>query len=582
MADEMMKENQNPVAGTAPEKLLKKLLTRPLPRQKLAAVLKEASGRQLAEIMLDMNLLDFLRTERALYHDCETVQKLVLMDILRANAETEFGRRYGFGGMRSPEDFRSRVPVTVYGDYARDIERMTRGEENIIFPGKAVYFYRTSGTTSDYKSIPESAGEARARKAINKARRLEMYANASVRALKRIFGLYNRQTYDRTEAGIPMGAASGRTVQSVSGFLARRLAYTPLLVEALTDDALVYSVMRIAIARSDVSLILGNNAQVLLFYVRYAIQHAREIIDDIRGGTNRFPLPDNIRKAENKALAPDRKRADELQKLLDEDRFLPRYYWKNLQMASFWLGGSVGLSVEEVKPLLPPDMIFMDIGYGASEAKINIPLKPGTPYGALSVFTGFFEFLPEDGGPPKMAHELEDGAVYELLLTTYGGLYRYRINDYVRVNGFTGNTPNVCFMTKAGDIANLVQEKIPGVLLAKSVRSAAEDAGCGYVGCQVYPDRESMRYVIFIEVSHLPADREEFARKMDDCLMEQIRHYRMYRVQNRLLEPCAVQWMKSGWTDALARQYAKGNATIAQVKVPVVVNCPPADGYLPM
>ncbi len=40
--------------------------------------------------------------------------------------------------------------------------------------------------------------------------------------------------------------------------------------------------------------------------------------------------------------------------------------------------------------------------------------------------------------------------------------------------------------------------------------------------------------------------------------------------------------MKSGWTDALARQYAKGNATIAQVKVPVVVNRPPADRYLPL
>lgn len=566
------------VAKTA-DVVIKEALKRPLPAKKLMAIKEEASHRQLAEVMNELNLYDFIRTERALYDHCRTTQRLVLQNIVRTNADTEIGKKYHFDEIKSVSDFREKVPVSAWDDYAQDTERMAAGEEDILFPGKATFFYRTSGTTSDFKYIPESEREVVARKALSQARYLEMVSATSVKALTRVFSFYNRTAIAETDGGIPAGTASGRTAQMAGDASTKLSAYHPQLVEELEDEALYYTIMRTTIVFDDVSAILGNNAHMMTMMVDFAKEHAKEIIEDIRFGTNKYELSDLAKEKEAEALAPNPKRADELEKLLRNDQFTPRYYWPNLVLASFWLGGSVGVFVDEVREILPETTKFVDVGYGASEAKINIPLIPDTPQGALSIFSSFYEFLPEDGGEPLLADELEVGKTYEIMLTTYAGLYRYRLKDYVYVDGFTGDTPNIHFLSKSSDMANLVQEKLAGSLLANAIHETVEENGMSFALAQVYPDEATTSYAIYIEAGDVETSAEEFAGILDDALCEKLERYEIYRHHTNQLKPCRVRFMKAGWQEALSKKYAKGNATTAQVKIPVVVRQIPEDEW---
>lgn len=83
----------------------------------------------------------------------ETQQKVLEMLVAKA-AQTSFGKDHHFEGIRSHADFAKHVPVRDYEDLKPYVEKVVKGEENILWPGKPLYFAKTSGTTSGAKYIP--------------------------------------------------------------------------------------------------------------------------------------------------------------------------------------------------------------------------------------------------------------------------------------------------------------------------------------------------------------------------------------------------------------------------------------------
>ena len=542
--------------------VLKLALKVPVSKRKLQKILKEAGNKRLAEIMLGLNYYDFIRVQRALYEHPKSTSE-----------NTEIGKKYDFKNIKSVSDFRKKVPISAWEDYEEYANRLTKGESDILFPGKASFFYRTSGTTANYKYIPESEREGWARTAMTKARNAERMVVSSLGAMHRVFAFFNRSNIDLTEGGIPRGTASGRTPQLQGAKPLKRLAYSPQIVEEFEGEELHYMMMRCTLVYDDVTSILGNNAKMMTGLIYFAKEHAEEIIEDIRKGTSKYPMSDKLKELEKEALKPNPRRADELQELLRQDRFTPKYYWPHLLDVGFWLGGSVGVHVDEIRKLLPEKAKYVDVGYGSSEAKINIPMAEDTPAGPLSICSSFYEFIPEEGGEPLLADELQDGKNYEIILTTYGGLYRYCLRDMIHVEGFTGKTPNIYFLTKTSDVANLGQEKIPGVLLMEAIQKTVEQSGFSFKTTQVYTDPDTMSYVICIETDKKPEDIEAFKETMEESLQTELDQYRSYR--SKMLNMCDVAFMKEGWLESLMKKYAKGNATTAQVKIPVVINSMP-------
>jgi hypothetical protein len=83
------------------------------------------------------------------------VQTKLLLELLEENQNTEYGKKYGFGDIKSIEEYQQRVPITDYDDYAAYIDRMVNnGEKNLTCANKPVWYNKTSGTVGEPKKIP--------------------------------------------------------------------------------------------------------------------------------------------------------------------------------------------------------------------------------------------------------------------------------------------------------------------------------------------------------------------------------------------------------------------------------------------
>jgi hypothetical protein len=102
-------------------------------------------------------------------------------------------------------------------------------------------------------------------------------------------------------------------------------------------------------------------------------------------------------------------------------------------------------------------------GLLATEAVVTIPWRDSH---VLAVGSHFFEFL-DEGGDPRLAHELERGRVYEVVVTNGGGLWRYRLGDLVECTGHLGNTPTLRFLGRAGNVSDLRGEKLSEAFVAE-------------------------------------------------------------------------------------------------------------------
>jgi len=113
-----------------------------------------------------------------------------------------------------------------------------------------------------------------------------------------------------------------------------------------------------------------------------------------------------------------------------------------------------------------------------------IPTTDGSSGGALAYTSHFFEFIPEGSiestnPETRFAWELETGQIYELVVSTSGGLYRYRIGDCVRVNGFSGKVPLVEFLYRAGKTSSITGEKLTEYQVLEAARRAAPERASG-------------------------------------------------------------------------------------------------------
>ncbi len=81
-------------------------------------------------------------------------QELVFKELVTMGAKTQFGRDHGFNEISSMTDFAAKVPIRDYEALKPYVEQILAGESNILWPGKPIYFAKTSGTTSGAKYIP--------------------------------------------------------------------------------------------------------------------------------------------------------------------------------------------------------------------------------------------------------------------------------------------------------------------------------------------------------------------------------------------------------------------------------------------
>ena len=93
------------------------------------------------------------KTQKWIQNPIETQQK-VFQNLVTSAKETQFGKDHNFAAIKSFEDFANHVPIRDYEALRPYVDRVVKGEENILWKGKPIYFAKTSGTTSGAKYIP--------------------------------------------------------------------------------------------------------------------------------------------------------------------------------------------------------------------------------------------------------------------------------------------------------------------------------------------------------------------------------------------------------------------------------------------
>jgi hypothetical protein len=514
------------------------------------------------------------RFDAATRHPGRT-QTAKLLDILGRNASTEYGRRYGFASVRSVADFQRAVPATDYDVLEPLIERVRKGDREVLTAERPSMFATSSGTTGRAKYIPVTPAY------------LREYSHAVHVHMHRLFVDFpdvlqgqalvpsSSDREGHTSAGIPYGAISGYLTRTQPGLI-KRFYVLPYALSNVKDvDAKYYLTLRAAI-EADVRMIVMPNPSSLILLAEKLEAFADELIFDVRRGSVH---PDFESRATPAGLQlsvrSNPTRAAQLADVLRRTgRLLPRDVWPNLRVISCWKGGTMPLYLRRL-PELYGDCPVRDLGYMASEGRGGTPLVNSGSAGVLAITSHFFEFVPEDqiDRPDPVFYtcdQLEPNRQYYVYFTTSGGLYRYHINDVIRVVDFYHDTPVIQFVRKGQGISSITGEKLTESQMTTALLQAldAESVRLGhFTACVALGDRPAYAFYIEGADSESIEKLRRFARNVDRALCINNAEYEAKRLSQRLGPP-SVRRVAAGSYEKLRQLRVAAGAPEAQVKIP--------------
>ena len=488
--------------------------------------------------------------------DPRATQERLLRRILEINAGTDFGKKHHFASIRTIEDYRKAVPLNTYNDLEPYIRKSTEGVPRQLTMDPPTLFAVTSGTTGTPKHIPITKSSRRDK---SLAMRLWLYHAAQEHPAMfdgQILAVVSPEVEGYTKSGIPYGAESGHAYRNMPS-VTQTVYAIPYEVFALENyEAKYYTLLRLA-AGKNISMIGTCNPSTIVLLAKKLDEYKARILRDIYvGGIDpEIELPPKLREELESQLDPDPDLSLRLERCVKRsDRLLPKDVWPNLALIGCWKGGSVGLYLREFDELFNPNTPIRDWGYLASEVRGSIPLQDEGCGGVLAIETNFYEFIEEndsDSPSPTLltADELEIGRRYFVYPTTTGGLYRYEMNDLMKVTGFRERTPVVEFVQKGKGVSSLTGEKLYESQICAAVGSLTSVDHSRFEFIVATPEwGDPPKYVFLVEetVGAVPdSDWREWLKSLDRELAMQNEEYEGKRKSMRLGPP-AVKVVKNG------------------------------------
>ena len=305
------------------------------------------------------------RFERATQHP-EQVQRNLLQRILKSNQDTAYGRQHWI----FEDDFGPGLPGRCAGRRLRGlspwVDRLKEGERRVLTSEDPYLFSLTSGPAAAEVHSNQRVRRTHGQESIPTLA-LPVPGGPSQRAQRQSIG-------DRQPCGgrphrqrHPFGSASGYIYQNAFWALRRRYA-VPYPVFAIRDyGAKYYAIMRFAIEQR-LSLIATPNPSTILRLAVTADSHRDQLFKDIHDGavSKDFDISSEVLQQVRPLLKPNPRRARELERIVARTGSLrPKDYWPDLALVGCWKGGSVGSTVDRLRPWFSTGMPFpgiLDIG----------------------------------------------------------------------------------------------------------------------------------------------------------------------------------------------------------------------------
>ncbi len=344
-------------------------------------------------------------------------QETRLTAYLEANAATVFAREHGFGSIRSLDAFRDAVPIRPPSAVEPWITRSAAGEEAVLTREPVIAFEETSGTSGASKLIPYTAGLQREFERAAVCWFTSLQRNTPEALAGKAYWSLSPPVKPSwtTPGGIPVGFGHDLAYfpAETARALAETMAVQPGGAAAHDADAFWNATVDQLLACDDLTLV---SVWSPVFFLRLDEQLRHRLPND----------------------------------------WTWRDRWPRLALLSCWTDAQSAAWIPAVRERLG-DVPIEGKGLLSTEGIVSVPWEGGVP--TLAVTAHFVEFL-DERGKAWLADEVTIGERYEVVLTTAGGLYRYRTGDRVEVTGWTEHTPTLRFIGRTGRVSDLVGEKL--------------------------------------------------------------------------------------------------------------------------
>ena len=517
----------------------------------------------------------------------DRIQRELLLSRIARHADSQFGRDHAFAEIKSPADFRKRVPIAGYDRHEPYIDQVRQGNTRALFGEgtDVLMFALTSGTTNRPKTIPvtrESLKDYRDGWTIWGIMAFEAHPWILHCGLMPILQLASDWRESFTPAGIPCGAITGLTAHMQNPLVRVTYCMPPSASKIKDVESKYYLALRLSAYR-DLGATIAANPSTILAIARLGDREKETLIRDIADGTidPKWSIPAEVLEAIKIRTRWKRKAtARRLEGIVRRTgRLLPKDYWPNLQFLANWTGGTMGAYLQGY-PDYFGDRPVRDIGLIASEGRFTIPIADGTPAGVLDIARHYCEFIPEgqegDDAPETVeAADLVEGRRYFLVPTTAGGLYRYMIHDLVRCVGFEGKAPLIEFLNKGAHFSSLTGEKLSEYQVVTAVNAAQRSLELPLKSYLVLPSwGDPPHYNLLVEESDVA---DEFALdRLAAEVEEQLKRVNLeYENKRQTLRLGAIRPFRipaGSWADFQRRRLSRSGGTVEQYKQPCLLS----------
>lgn len=437
-------------------------------------------------------------------------QRNVLQHLITQAQYTEFGRKYSFSKLFTVKDFKKRVPIHEYDDIKPYINRMMKGEENILWNTPINWFAKSSGTTSDKsKFIPISD---------------ESLKDIHFKASKDVLTNYYKNFPDSdllTGKSLVVGGSHQ--------------------VSTLYKD----------IQYGDLSAVLMQNTPFWGHWIRTP-ELSIALLDEWESKIEKL-AQNTIRENVTSLAGVPTWTIILIKRILEiSGKKTLKEVWPNLEL---YIHGGVSFTPyrEQMARLIGMPINYLET-YNASEGFFAAQNMPDDEGMLLFMDHGiFYEFLPAEEYKKPNAKTIglkhvELGKNYALVISTNGGLWRYLIGDTIQ---FTSLRPFKIKVTgRLKHYMNAFGEEVIVDNADNAIAIASAKTGAivnDYTAAPVFfSENENGAHEWLIEFEKAPSDLSDFAIELDNALKNINSDYEAKRYKNIALRPPIVHSLKKG------------------------------------
>ncbi|KAJ4817255.1 Auxin-responsive GH3 family protein [Rhynchospora pubera] len=560
-----------------------------------------------------------LRELERLTTNARELQEAILRDIISRNKETEYLRKYMMGA-EDISKFKSMVPIVTYEHVQPYIERISNGEDSSIISGHPIVeMLRSSGTTRGKPRLMPSIAE-------DLDRRTYMYNLLMPIMSKYMPGLDKGKVmhllFIKAETILPYGMPARSVLTSYyksDHFRCREpdpfnnlTSPNEVILCPDSRQSMYCQLLSGLIHRHSVLRLGAVFASALLRSITFLEQNWRELANDIRLGQLNPSITDQACRAamSHMLVSPNLTIADEIESICNKAswRGILVHLWPKVKCIEAVLTGTMAQYIPMLEFYSGGGIPLVCTMYASSESYFGVNLNPlchpnDVSYTLLPNMA-YLEFIELDNGlrcgnEEEVQKEkviglvdVKVGKYYEIVVTTFAGLYRYRVGDVLQVTGFYNNAPQFKFICRRNVILSIDLDKTNEEDLHKSITVAKEILEKqNYLITEYtsYADSSSVpgHYVLFWEIKLMSEKLESGKAQslvhpelIEGCCIaieESLDYvYRRCRTNDRSVGPLEIRLLEYGTFEALMDLLISQGSSINQYKTPRCVEPGPA------